>query len=60
VLDQVADWSQSKVKTAARGALKGKKGLLSALGAAGLGTAFNYLQDKGSDLLGDGGNTRVQ
>ena len=60
VLDQVADWSQSKVKTAARGALKGKKGLLSALGAAGLGTAFNYLQDKGSDLLGDGGSTRVQ
>ena len=60
VLDQVADWSQSKVKTAARGALKGKKGLLSLLGAAGLGTAFNYLQDKGSDLLDDGGNTRIQ
>ena len=60
VLDQVADWSKSKVKTAARGALKGKKGLLSAIATAGLGTAFNYLQDKGSDLLGDGGNTRVQ
>ena len=60
MLDQVADWSQSKVKTAARGALKGKKGLLSLLGAAGLGTAFNYLQDKGSDLLDDGGNTRIQ
>jgi len=60
VLDQVADWSASKVKTAARGALKGKKGLLSVIGAAGLGTAFNYLQDKGSDLLNDGGNTRAQ
>jgi len=60
VLDQVADWSKSKVKAAASGAVKGRKGLLSAIAAAGLGTAFNYLQDKGSDLLGDGGNTRVQ
>ena len=59
VQDYVEDFKSGAIK-AGKGILRGKKGLLSLLGAAGLGSAFNYLQQQGADLFDDGGSTRVQ
>ena len=59
VQDYVDDFKSGAIK-AGKGILRGKKGLISLLGAAGLGSAFNYLQQQGADLFDDGGSTRVQ